>query len=193
MRYTFFVILLSTSTLILGQDDQNSCLANQSYHIIILGSSTAAGTGPLSADSTWVNRYRSFLQEINSNNLVTNLAIGGTTTYHIMPDWFAPPSNRPATNPNNNVSQAITLGADAIIVNMPSNDASNNFGVDEQIFNFQSIAAVADSANIPVWICTTQPKTPFGAIQDAIQIGVRDSIFSTFFMIYIKMHIINID
>lgn len=180
MRYTFFVILLSTSTLILGQDDQNSCLANQSYHIIILGSSTAAGTGPLSADSTWVNRYRSFLQEINSNNLVTNLAIGGTTTYHIMPDWFAPPSNRPATNPNNNVSQAITLGADAIIVNMPSNDASNNFGVDEQIFNFQSIAAVADSANIPVWICTTQPKTPFGAIQDAIQIGVRDSIFSTF-------------
>ncbi len=180
MRFIFSVILILFSTFFFGQDNQNPCLANQDFHIVILGSSTAAGTGPLSSDSTWVNRYRKFLQNINPNNLVTNLAIGGTTTYHIMPDWFAPPPNRPASNPNNNVSQAVALGADAVIVNMPSNDASNYFGIDEQMFNFQTIAAVADSANIPVWVCTTQPKTPFGATQDAIQIGVRDSIFSTF-------------
>lgn len=180
MRFIFSTILLLISISLLGQDEQNPCLTNQDFHIVILGSSTAAGTGPSSSDSTWVNRYRKFLQEINPNNLVTNLAIGGTTTYHIMPDWFAAPPNRPTANPNNNVSQAITLGADAIIVNMPSNDASNFFGIDEQMFNFQTIAAVADSANIPVWVCTTQPKTPFGAAQDAIQLGVRDSIFSTF-------------
>lgn len=180
MRFIFLAILFFISTFLSGQDDQNPCLTNQNFHLVILGSSTAAGTGPSSADSTWVNRYRKFLQEINPNNLVTNLAIGGTTTYHIMPDWFTPPPNRPTSNPNNNVSQAVALGADAIIVNMPSNDASNFFGIDEQMFNFQTIAAVADSANIPVWICTPQPKTPFGATQDAIQLGVRDSVFSTF-------------
>ncbi|MFK8008219.1 MAG: T9SS type A sorting domain-containing protein [Saprospiraceae bacterium] len=180
MRSIFLVILFFISTTLLGQDDQNPCLNNQDFHIVILGSSTAAGTGPSSSDSTWVNRYRKFLQDINPNNLVTNLAIGGTTTYHIMPDWFAPPSNRPTSNSNNNVSQAISLGADAIIVNMPSNDASNNFGIDAQMFNFQTISTVADSVNIPVWICTTQPKTPFGVTQDAIQLGVRDSIFSIF-------------
>lgn len=180
MRLIYSAVLLLFSTFLLGQDDQNPCLTNQNFHIVILGSSTAAGTGPSSSDSTWVNRYRKFLQDINPNNLVTNLAIGGTTTYHIMPDWFTPPSNRPASNPNNNVSQAVVLGADAVIVNMPSNDASNNFGIDEQMFNFHTIVSVADSANIPVWVCTTQPKTPFGAIQDAIQTGVRDSIFTTF-------------
>ena len=180
MRFIFFLTLVLIATSLFGQDDQNPCLGNTDFHIVILGSSTAAGTGPSSADSTWVNRYRKYLQEINPNNLVTNLAIGGTTTYHIMPNWFAPPPNRPASNPNNNVSQAVALGADAIIVNMPSNDASNNFGIDEQMFNFQTIAAVADSVNIPVWVCTTQPKTAFGATQDAIQLGVQDSIFSTF-------------
>jgi lysophospholipase L1-like esterase len=180
MRSIFSAILLLISTFLFGQDDQNPCLINQDFHIVILGSSTAAGTGPSSADSTWVNRHRKSLQEINPNNLVTNLAIGGTTTYHIMPDWFAAPPNRPASNPNNNVSQAIALGADAIIVNMPSNDASNFYGIDEQMFNFQMISAVADSADIPVWVCTPQPKTPFGATQDAIQLGVRDSVFSIF-------------
>ena len=180
MRSIFPAILLLIATFLVAQDDQNPCLINQDFHIVILGSSTAAGTGPSSADSTWVNRYRKSLQEINPNNLVTNLAIGGTTTYHIMPDWFAPPPNRPASNPNNNVSQAIALGADAIIVNMPSNDASNFYGIDEQIFNFQMISAIADSADIPVWVCTPQPKTPFGATQDAVQLGVRDSVFSFF-------------
>ena len=180
MRIIFPAILLLIASFIFGQDDQNPCLTNQDFHIVILGSSTAAGTGPSSTDSTWVNRYRKSLQEINPNNLVTNLAIGGTTTYHIMPDWFAAPPNRPASNPNNNVSQAIALGADAIIVNMPSNDASNFYGIDEQMFNFQMISAVADSVDIPVWICTPQPKTPFGATQDAIQLGVRDSVFSIF-------------
>ncbi len=180
MRIILSAILLLIASFIFGQDDQNPCLANQDFHIVILGSSTAAGTGPSSVDSTWVNRYRKSLQEINPNNLVTNLAIGGTTTYHIMPDWFAAPPNRPASNPNNNVSQAVALGADAIIVNMPSNDASNFYGIDEQMFNFQMISAVADSADIPVWVCTPQPKTPFGATQDAIQLGVRDSVFFTF-------------
>ena len=114
MRFIFFLTLVLIATSLFGQDDQNPCLGNTDFHIVILGSSTAAGTGPSSADSTWVNRYRKYLQEINPNNLVTNLAIGGTTTYHIMPNWFAPPPNRPASNPNNNVSQAVALGADVI-------------------------------------------------------------------------------
>ena len=165
---------------IFSQDTLNPCLRADSYHIVVLGSSTAAGSGPSSADSTWVNRFRKYLRTIHPENQVTNLAIGGTTTYHIMPDWFIPPPGRPIPNPSNNISQAVSLEADAIIVNMPSNDASNGFGVMEQLFNFHTMNAVADSAGIPVWFCTTQPKTPFGASRDSIQIGVRDSIFAAF-------------
>jgi lysophospholipase L1-like esterase len=175
LLFTFFYSIIITK----GQPTINPCAQATSIHIVVIGSSTAAGSGPSTPDSAWVNRYRNYLQEINPSNQVTNLAIGGTTTYHIMPTWFIAPSGRPATNPSNNVSQAITLNADAIIVNMPSNDAANGFGINEQMANFITIKNTADSANIPVWICTTQPRT-FGATQDSIQIGVRDSILNQF-------------
>ncbi len=162
-----------------ANDTLNPCVRGQAFHIVVLGSSTAAGAGPSSSDSTWVNRYRKYLQKINSANQVTNLAQGGTTTYHIMPDWFTAPLGRPATNPARNVTQAIALNADAIIVNMPSNDAANGFGVAEQLFNFNMIVAVADSAGIPVWVCTTQPRS-FGTSQIQLQRDVRDSIFSIY-------------
>lgn len=167
--------LLSTEAQVLI----NPCASAKDIHVVVIGSSTAAGTGPTNSANAWVNRYRAYLQNINSNNQVTNLAIGGTTTYHIMPDWFVAAPGRPPVILSNNVSQAITLGADAIIVNMPSNDAANGFGVNEQMFNFQTISNTADSAGIPVWVCTTQPKN-FSAAQKAIQIAVRDSVISYF-------------
>ena len=162
-----------------AQDDQNPCVQSQAYHVVVLGSSTAAGSGPSVSDSTWVNRYRAWLQSINPANQVTNLAQGGTTTYHIMPDWFTAPAGRPNANPARNVSQAISLGADAIVVNMPSNDAANNFSVTEQMFNFRTIVASADSAGIPVWVCTTQPRN-FGATQIQTQLEVRDSVHTEY-------------
>ncbi|MBN1481412.1 hypothetical protein EH223_03505 [candidate division KSB1 bacterium] len=36
------------------------------FRIVILGSSTAAGTGPSRSDSAWVNRYRRYVKNINS-------------------------------------------------------------------------------------------------------------------------------
>ncbi|NNC85704.1 MAG: T9SS type A sorting domain-containing protein [Bacteroidia bacterium] len=162
-----------------AQDETNPCLKAQEFHIVVLGSSTAAGAGPSSSDSTWVNRYRNFLQSINANNQVTNLAIGGTNTYQIMPSWFVPPVGRPSPNPTNNLTQAIALGADAVIINMPSNDAAGGIGTNEQMFNFHTMVSSADSVNIPVWICTTQPRV-FNPGNIQIQIEVRDSILSAF-------------
>lgn len=161
-------------------DDNNPCVRSNTYRVVILGSSTAAGSGPSRSDSAWVNRYRRFLQSINPQNQVTNLAQGGTTTYQIMPDWYTPPAGRPLTNPNRNVSEAIRLNADAIIVNMPSNDAANNFPVNEQMANFSLIVSSADSAGIPVWVCTTQPRNFVQSSRIQIQMDVRDSVLSLF-------------
>lgn len=179
--YLFLLsLMLGITTCSWGQTPVlNPCIQQQAKHIVVIGSSTAAGTGPSQADSAWVNRYRAYLQSINTQNQVTNLAIGGTTTYHIMPTWYSPPANRPNRNPNNNISQAISLGADAIIVNMPSNDAANNFSLSEQISNFRTLQQSADSVGIPVWICTTQPRN-FSMAQRALQVAVRDSILAVF-------------
>lgn len=177
LLYTFFGFTFSFG--LLANDTLNPCVKGRAFHIVVLGSSTAAGSGPSSSDSTWVNRYRKYLQKINPGNQVTNLAQGGTTTYQIMPSWFVAPSGRPATNPARNVTQAISLGADAIIVNMPSNDAANGFGVTEQLFNFNMIVKVADSVGIPVWVCTTQPRS-FNASKIQLQKDVRDSVLSIY-------------
>ena len=179
-KYLLVLLVCFGSTPIFAQTAIDPCGRYSDIHIVVIGSSTAAGAGPSNSANAWVNRYRAYLQNINPNNLVTNLAIGGTRTYHIMPDWFVSPSNRPSPNPGNNVTQAISLGADAIIVNMPSNDGASGYSVNEQMFNFHTIVSVADSADIPVWVCTTQPRNGLSAAQINIQTGVRDSILVAF-------------
>lgn len=177
----WLIFVLAFSTLILtAQEDKSACVKSRKFHLVILGSSTAAGTGPTSKDSAWVNRYRRYVQGINPKNRVTNLAIGGTTTYHIMPDSNQAPSNRPKTNPNNNISQALRLNADAIVVNMPSNDGSKGYSITETMNNFRVIKQKADSANIPIWICTTQPKTTSNTVLIQTQVYTRDSIIAAF-------------
>ena len=143
-------ILIAHSVRLHAQNIGNACHKNKSIRVVVLGSSTAAGSGPIYSDSTWVNRYRTHLKQLNTQNEVINLAIGGTTTYHIMPDWYTAPSGRPAANTTNNISEALRLNADAIIINMPSNDAANGFVASEQLFNFQTMHNTADSANISV-------------------------------------------
>ena len=158
---------------------QNPCWPDSSIMIVVLGSSTAAGIGASNEDSSWVGRYRNYLQSINPTNEVVNLAISGTTTYHIMPDGYVPPSGTFDPVPGYNITEAIRLQADAIIVNMPSNDASRGYDAAVQMHNFKTIAHEADSAGVPIWICTTQPRD-LSTSKIQIQLEVRDSILSYF-------------
>ena len=164
---------------ILGQT--NPCLEETAFHFVILGSSTAAGSGVSNFDSAWVNRYRHYLQDINPENEVTNLALGGYSTYRLMPSDFLPPANRPNPDVERNITKAISLAPDAVIINLPSNDVSAGFSVAEQLSNFDTIFQEAQNANIPLWICTTQPKN-YGGNQILIQrqLDVRDSILLKF-------------
>lgn len=180
IRFSLFVgLFLFINQVTLSQVVINPCASITPIHIVVIGSSTAAGAGPSSSDSTWVNRYRRYLQSINPANQVTNLAVGGTTTYHIMPGWFATPSGKPAITPAKNISMALSLNPDAIIVNMPSNDAANGFGLNEQMSNFITLFNEADTAGVELWVCTTQPKNT-STSQKLIQTEVRDSILNYF-------------
>ena len=179
MKSFALLSLLFIPLFLIAQDKNNLCLKGLSYHIVVLGSSTAAGTGPSSQDSAWVWRYRRAVQDINPGNQVTNLAVGGTTTYHILPDGTTPPAGRPAPTPAKNISQAISLGADAIIVNMPSNDAALGFTTAETLENFRVLDSVAASLGIPIWICTTQPRN-FSAAKRMVQVEVKDSVLAQY-------------
>lgn len=154
---------------------QNPCVQATPVRIVVLGSSTAAGTGPIPRDSSWVNRYRDHLKSINPANEVINLAVGGFVTYRIMPDDFvAPVAGRPAPDTAHNMTKALYHQPDGIIINLPSND--RQFPMAEQLSNFDSLFRHANSHGVPVWICTTQPIANSGPYQAA----VKDSIIARF-------------
>ena len=178
MRY-IFALFLPLFFLNASAQDFTDCLSFKDFKIVVIGSSTAAGTGASVQDSAWVNRYRTNLQNINVGNEVVNLALGGYNTYRLLPTGSVNPTNRPTVDTTRNITAAIAESPDAIIINLPSNDAASGWIAMEQLDNFQTIYEAAHQANIPIWICTTQPRN-FSQTQVQVQLQVRDSIFARY-------------
>lgn len=150
-------------------DDQQTC------RIVVLGSSTAAGTGPSSADSTWVNRYVRSLEH-STRFEVENLARGGYTTYNVIPTGTTPAGVSILIDEDRNINAALALNPFAVIVNMPSNDAANNIAVEEQIANFDAIIALANAQGVDVFICTPQPRNFGNQAQIDIQTALLQAV-----------------
>ena len=164
--FTFFVVCLWSLTILHAKDGV--------IKIVVLGSSTAAGTGPSNTANAWVNQYRQYVKSVNASSEVVNLAVGGYTTYHVMPSDFIPPTDRPAPNPEHNITKALSHNPDVIIINLPTNDAASNYTVVEQLNNYKIILAKAAAQNVPVFITTTQPRN-FTSDQRKNLIAMRDS------------------
>jgi lysophospholipase L1-like esterase len=144
------------------------------YRLVVLGSSTAAGAGPSKPNAAWVNRLNAQLKKINPLNEVINLAKGGYSTYHILPNQVPQREGRPAPDPKHNMTLALAYQPHAIIINMPSNDAAAGYSITEQITNYQILISWANSARIPVWVTTTQPRNrPAAGIPDLIEMKTR--------------------
>lgn len=149
--------------------------------IVVLGSSTAAGSGASPSDSSWVKRFSSAIAQKNTRFTVTNLARGGYNTYHILPTGTPiPPPVTTEIDTSRNVTKALSFNPYAIIVNMPSNDASNNFTPEQQLTNFDLISQAAANAGARAWICTPQPRNFSNPQQIQIQRDVTDSILAIY-------------
>jgi len=72
-----------------------------------------------------------------------------------------PPQGRPLPLQGHNITTAIKLKPDAIIINFPTNDAASNYSLKEQENNFKRITNIAKKHNILVWVATTQPRNNF--------------------------------
>ena len=179
---SFLTALLVSANLGFSQITINSCIENNAFKIVVIGSSTAAGAGVSSPDSAWVNRYRKALEIINPANEVINLAVGGYTTYRLMPTGYSTPANRPLVDTLRNITAALKQKPDAIIVNLPSND--RQWPMSEQLSNFDSINALSWASGIPIYICTTQPVA--SSTWAAYQWAVHDSIIAKFAPNYLE-------
>ena len=123
------------------------------YKIVVLGSSTAEGTGASRRTKSWVGLLTTWVQNSFSNVQVDNLAKGGFTTYDIRPD-----GSSPAPNVNKNISEAIRRSPDLILINMPSNNVANDIPVATTMEHYHEILGLARQNGIPVLLTTTQPR-----------------------------------
>jgi lysophospholipase L1-like esterase len=142
----------------------NAQSCTKAFHIVVLGSSTAYGDGA-SPGKSWVALYTDYLKNINPNYIVDNLAVPGTTTYIMQADNYIPPQGRPLPMKGHNITTAIQLKADAIIINFPTNDAASDYTLQEQENNFKRVTNIAKNHNILVWVASTQPRNNFTAQQ----------------------------
>ncbi len=126
--------------------------------IVVLGSSTAAGTGPRRAENAWVERYRAYLRQAFPKFRLINLAVGGYTTYHIQPADYAPPPGRPGPDVDHDITKALAAKPDAIIINMPSNDQASSFSLAEQLANYDRVIELGARSGVSFWVTTTQPR-----------------------------------
>ena len=147
--------------------------------IVILGSSTSAGYGLTPISDSYANRFTSYMQSLGSTNSVINLAVGGYTSYQLLPTGSSVPADRPSPDTNANITKALSYSPAAILVNLPSNDVANGFANSEQQANLNTIISTASAANIPVWVTTTQPRNMDDA-SIAKQVSMRDWILSTY-------------
>lgn len=181
-QYFFCLIFLSPT---FSNANAQSC--TNPFHIVVLGSSTAFGDGA-SPGNSWVALYTSYLKSIDTNYIVDNLAVPGTTTYSAQSDNYVPPQGRPAPLKGHNITTAIKLKADAIIINFPTNDAASNFSLQEQQNNFKRITNIAKNHNILVWVASTQPRNNFTAAQVSSQQNLFDWIKTFYKEKFIDFH-----
>ncbi len=149
------------------------------FRLVVLGSSTAAGTGASIPDSSWVNRCRQYLAGVANQSQVINLALGGYTTYHLLPSNAIIPEGRIQPDTLRNATAALKYKPDAVVINLPSNDTSKDYPVEEQLHNFNTLSSFFEDHQIPVWVCTTQPRN-YDEEKRAIQLTMKDSLLARY-------------
>ncbi len=126
--------------------------------IVVLGSSTAEGLGASDpATTAWVPLLASYMSSAYPGSEVVNLGKAGFTSYRILPTGTSTPTGH-EPNQNRNITKAISLNPDIILINLPSNDVDKGIASSVTIDNLNTVKQLAEQEGIVVYITTTQPR-----------------------------------
>lgn len=151
--------------------------------IVVMGSSTAAGSNATTYNDAWAGRLQNHFRKNTTDGvdtIVTNIAYWGHTTYQAMATGYVPPLGRPAPDPNYNVTRALSFNPDVVIINYPSNDVVFGYGKKEMMDNLRTIRGLITATGAKCFITTSQPRNdqPF-AMRQALR-EIVDSVNNNF-------------
>ncbi len=136
--------------------DESSSARARVPLVVILGSSTASGSGASNNSVSWAGQFKAYYAP---KGQVVNLAVPGYTTYHILPTNTAQVANRPAVDTLHNITAALKKSPTILIISMTTNDVGNGFSVDELMNNLKTVRALALADGVKqVYITTCHPR-----------------------------------
>jgi hypothetical protein len=159
-------------------------IATSSAQVLgIIGSSTAAGEGATTFDSSWVARTVLYYRNLGELTSYHDIAISGTTTWTGMPSSFVPPTGNPqppSPDPTANVTRILQLGSNVVVVGYPTNDIVFGYTLTQYLSNLRTIYDSVLKAGKVCYITTTQPRNDIPAnVRQVLLVG-RDSILNEF-------------
>jgi lysophospholipase L1-like esterase len=148
--------------------------------IVVLGSSTAEGVGVTNPDSAYVRIVQSYYQNLGLIDTIYDLALSGFTTYYAMPNSYVAPPGRPAHSWGYNVTSALALNPDVVLLHFPTNDIVDGYAISEYLSNLRTIYDSVIAAGKICFVATTQPldNEPVDTLE-ILRAG-RDSILNEF-------------
>ena len=146
------------------------------HSVVVIGSSTAAGTGASSPATSWVGRITAAAAERCPQTKITNLGVGGYTTWQGMPAAASRPAGRPASDAMHNVEAALALHPDLVMIFFPSNDAASSFPLSETMANQTALRDSVRTAGAADMIIGPFPRAFTDPGQIALMTGLRDQL-----------------
>jgi hypothetical protein len=166
--------------------------AQSQKKVVALGSSTTMGAAATSGDSSWVGRLQAYFRRNtsagNPDTVVIAMGAYGYTTFKELPTGYVPTVQRATIDEANNVTAAVNLQPDIVIINLPSNDVSSYgwdgatppYSTKETMDNFRVMYQYVVNAGIKCFITTTQPRNDMTDAQRLMQRNLVDSIRNNF-------------
>lgn len=137
--------------------------ASFAQKIVAIGSSTVSGEGASPRDNAWLNLLNNYLNSLGLSVTLINLGASGTTTFNGLPSSFATPSNAnplPTDQPflNHNITYALSLDPDIVLIAYPSNDLVLNFTMTQYLANLRTIYDSVRAQGKIAFVSTSQPR-----------------------------------
>jgi lysophospholipase L1-like esterase len=120
------------------------------FHMVVIGSSTAAGFGASRDGTAWTDLiHEAMAERAPAAFKLTNLAVGGHTTADLQPGSGVP----------GNVDDALALAPQLLVVGLGgSNDLSGEMTTERFVAELERVRSAAESAGVPTFFMGTLPK-----------------------------------